>query len=632
MKCIDEIPVYLYVETEQHNKYKIKCPSCSEMTTLPNDGSIASLPPAFHINAILELYHEMSKVLPVTEYAKCPKHHRDMEMFCEECEQLVCAMCAIREHGKHTCDLATAVFPKHKQEIEGHLGKLKQQLDSVLVARDELDSLERNINQQVESSKREVDKFVNKLIQVAGQHFKEHVGELAQPKLALIIEQTGKINILLNMLKTCEESVETQLGNGTQEEILTKKKEMVESMMAACQQISIEKPPSRDSLVYVPKEEFLRETRHIGKVVRLDIPAKELVDGTEVARCSGRGSVVGMVGVEHSLIFDLQLPSKTHQDISCYLYNDDKGVSVMCKLEDTTKKGSSKHKVYCATYTPTHSGLYYIILRDGDTDVPCYPSTMSVLPLPCDREQYVSKELLAIVPHGIAISKDDVMVVTEVYNNTIAIVREGQIVRRFGKVQLQHPTGVAFTPDECIIVVDKGNHRIQKFTADGKRLNCVGTKGSGKLQFVYPYDVAVDDKGRVYVSDTGNRRIQVLHPDLSFSHVIGKGAFYNPCGIAIDSKDVLYVCDDSAIYKVSPDGKSINKLEVNCGCCTKPYAIAVDTHDVVYAVDVAENMIFIFDSNSDNIHAYVPSQKAPSGIAVDSKDNIFYTIATIDFF
>ena len=123
-QCIDQLPVDI-VEGE----HKIKCPSCRKTTPLPKDGSTASLPPAFHINAMIELY-ETSKAAPpglepVVKYTQCLKHHRDMEMFCEECQQVVCAVCAVRDHNNHTCDLITAAFPKHQQEIEGHLGELK---------------------------------------------------------------------------------------------------------------------------------------------------------------------------------------------------------------------------------------------------------------------------------------------------------------------------------------------------------------------------------------------------------------------------------------------------------------------------------------------------------------------------
>ena len=53
-----------------------------------------------------------------------------------------------------------------------------------------------------------------------------------------------------------------------------------------------------------------------------------------------------------------------------------------------------------------------------------------------------------------------------------------------GRGQFERPSGVAVDGEGCILVVDSDNHRIQKFTAEGKFLTAVGTKGSlWPLQF-----------------------------------------------------------------------------------------------------------------------------------------------------
>jgi DNA-binding beta-propeller fold protein YncE len=59
-----------------------------------------------------------------------------------------------------------------------------------------------------------------------------------------------------------------------------------------------------------------------------------------------------------------------------------------------------------------------------------------------------------------------------------------------------------------IFVADFYNNRVQKFTADGRFLVTVGTKGEKPGQLVFPTDVAVDDKSNVYIVDFGNNRIQ----------------------------------------------------------------------------------------------------------------------------
>ena len=84
----------------------------------------------------------------------------------------------------------------------------------------------------------------------------------------------------------------------------------------------------------------------------------------------------------------------------------------------------------------------------------------------------------------------------------------GEKLRSFGitgsgKGQFAKPCGVAVNGEGNILVADKENNRIQKFTAEGQFLTAVGTKGSGPLQFTKPSDIAISDK--VYVVDSGTK-------------------------------------------------------------------------------------------------------------------------------
>ena len=74
-------------------------------------------------------------------------------------------------------------------------------------------------------------------------------------------------------------------------------------------------------------------------------------------------------------------------------------------------------------------------------------------------------------------------------------------------IQLVHAAG-----EGVIYVTDTGNHRIQKFTPEGKFLVAFGSQGIGQGQFERPTDVALDDEGNIYVVDFGNNRIQKFAP------------------------------------------------------------------------------------------------------------------------
>ena len=84
--------------------------------------------------------------------------------------------------------------------------------------------------------------------------------------------------------------------------------------------------------------------------------------------------------------------------------------------------------------------------------------------------------------------------------------------------QFQYPMGTAVDKEGNILVADRGNHRIQKFTAQGKFLALAGAQGSKCLMFDRPDGIAFNDSNsKLYVADTFNHRIQVLNSDLTFS-------------------------------------------------------------------------------------------------------------------
>ncbi len=127
--------------------------------------------------------------------------------------------------------------------------------------------------------------------------------------------------------------------------------------------------------------------------------------------------------------------------------------------------------------------------------------------------------------------------------------------------QFQGPRGIKVGPDGFLYVADSGNHRIQKFTADGQFVVARGRHSSveaeiGKPQgFNEPWDVAVAPDGAIYVADTWNHRIQKLDAEGNFitawglfgqygpGDAVGRSAFYGPRGIAVGTDGRVYVAD-----------------------------------------------------------------------------------------
>ena len=74
-----------------------------------------------------------------------------------------------------------------------------------------------------------------------------------------------------------------------------------------------------------------------------------------------------------------------------------------------------------------------------------------------------------------------------------------------GNGQFERPFGVATDAAGSVYVVDRNNHRIQKFTTTGDFVTKWGSEGSGDGQFRFPLGVATDGAGDVYVSPAPKR-------------------------------------------------------------------------------------------------------------------------------
>ena len=140
---------------------------------------------------------------------------------------------------------------------------------------------------------------------------------------------------------------------------------------------------------------------------------------------------------------------------------------------------------------------------------------------------------------------------------------DGELLLALGTADVKGDTPTTFHAPSDVVVASNGdifvadghggetNHRIVKFTKDGKFVKSWGTKGNGPGQFNETHSLALDSKGRLLVGDRRNNRIQIFDQGGVFLDEWRQ--FGDPSEVFIDSNDVIHVADSGTM--TNPDAK-----------------------------------------------------------------------------
>ena len=147
-------------------------------------------------------------------------------------------------------------------------------------------------------------------------------------------------------------------------------------------------------------------------------------------------------------------------------------------------------------------------------------------------------------PHGVAVSKDGIIAVSEYFSHQVKKYSlQGNLLSIIGNNrgnnigQFDSPSGLVFSSNKMLYVVDGGNYRVQVFQQNDKFAFTFGSKGSNPGQFQFPIRIAIDTDNRVLVSDYDGNHISL------FSHT---GSFIS-----------RITCNRPYAITVSPDGHII---------------------------------------------------------------------------
>jgi tripartite motif-containing protein 71 len=183
--------------------------------------------------------------------------------------------------------------------------------------------------------------------------------------------------------------------------------------------------------------------------------------------------------------------------------------------------------------------------------------------------------------------------------------------------QFRLPDGVGVDNAGNVWVADSQNNRIQRFSLDGKVLPFPAFAARGWSQapgrFKLPYDVDADALGNLFVADTQNHRIQKFTPQGRFVRMwgrnggdgtpgVGPGEMDQPRGLAVDPFGNVWVADheNARVLKFTGDGRLLLTLGANggdgsfgegAGEFNSPRGICTDPAGTIYVADDVNHRI-----------------------------------------
>ena len=556
---------------DERGQLVVLCPTCRQPTPVPPNG-VTGLPSAFFIHQILEIRNTLRGWEGRQSVRCCSVHEgKELELYCETCEELVCSHCVFRgqDHHAHSYELVASSFEKLKAEISPSLAPVEDHLLSIHKTMQSIDANCGEIFEQRQAVEDSIHSTVQRLHDVLEVRRTELIRQLhcfVEEKLGRLAAQMEQLEITRDQVSSCLEFIRESLKVGSQSEVLEMKGIMLEQVhdLATAFKLDTERPcVSADMNFSAPSDTAVR---NYGQVFTLTSPnpSKCYVTG------SGLDDVV--VGERSSLIlhvvdFQGEPCEELIRSLLCELVSE----LTLASVNGTVQRRGLSHYKVC--YQPAVKGRHQLHVRVEGQHIRGSPFTIcATLPVKNIGEAILSFDRVSS-PWGMAVNHRGELLVTECKKHCVSVFSTtGEKIYSIGhhgsgEGQFSSPNGITVDSEGCVIVADCGNHRIQKFSADGKFLAAVGREGSGPLEFSHPKNVVFNlANNKLYVVD-GTDRIAVLNSNLTYHKSFGrfgsgKKKFNNPWGIACDSVGRVYVSDtwNKRVQVFTAEGKFLKTI------------------------------------------------------------------------
>ena len=555
-------------------------------------------------------------VSPKNVTPRCTKHNKNLKLYCESCEELICRDCTVHIHKDHKYCLISDTIESHKEEILVSLEPVEKQLEAINTALTGPDGRREGIVAGSVSMETKIHETFDEIRRTLKAREAELVAQLeghTQQQLKKLSAQREKVEILQTQCESCVHFVRESIRSGSPGDVLKMKAGVVKQVRELVDTFDPHtlEPCEQATTSFVPSAQLVKDCQEFGELCQVDLPKVSTVSVKSTAR-------IRVIAPTKQLVPEAQLVSRlTDQTTKCV----------------GTKRGKGEYEI---SYQPIVGGAHQLHVRVGGEEVSGSPFPVTVK-TPIDKLGNVIVDVEN--PFGVAVNKSGEMIVAESEAGCVSIfsaTREKLLTLDTHGTAIggmKSPRGVAVDSEDNILVVDTGESRLLKFSRGGDLIATVGSEGDGPGQFNRPIGVCVNSiKGKVYVVGCEAHCVYILNSDLTFSSKFGRkgsrdGQFNHPWDIAADSTGCVYVADagNDRVQVFTSDGgylSQFGKMGSGSGELVCPVSICVDSDDLVYVGEDENSRVSVFTSEGDFVESFGslgsrPGQfQGPYGIAV----------------
>ena len=698
--CLQQLVVQ-----DQQGRLSLCCPNCRQSTILPPPATdVSSLMPAFHIHNLFEIqkalenmemqqhiqckkcvkqratcfcrgcnkficekclevhnqWKELAKhevisveqiksnpsklVSPKKVILYCSLHQdKELDIYCETCEELICLHCTVKKHKDHQYDLVVDTFETHKAEMTAAVEPIENQRSLTTNAKKQLGVRLQELDDQRDALKADIERDIQRfqgLLEARKMKLFDQVDQHVERKKKNLVTQQDELETIEIQQASYLSFVKGSLDAASQIEVMRVKKIAMKRFKTLADNFKQDmlSPHECANVKFIASSELELACQRFGEVyLREASPTKCYATGEGLSKAESgeRASAVMYVVNEKG-----EACSTPIETVTCELVSETASEKTECCLK---KMGVNQFEI---SYQPTRREKSQLIIKVEDEHIKGSPFAVMVK-LPVEKLGTPTMIIRGVNgAMGVAFNQMGDIIVSELGMDRVSIFTAvGDKIKSFGSCgsyngQFSKPEGLAVDADNNILVADCKNHRIQMFTSDGYFITGVGKCGKKHLEFRNPCSVVLNPvTAKIYVVDCGNHRIQILNSDLSFCSSFGgcgsdNGQFVHPRDIAFDSAGKMYVTDSlnhriqvftakgDFLRKFGKMGNGVRQLDT-------PNCIAIDSDDVIYVTEGSNHRVSIFTCNGDFLTLFGqmgtrPGQfDVPYGIAVD-KNGVVY--------